>query len=60
MNLIMVPQSWQREKVNRLKIKIFLIGHIYEVKIITLRPKHFLVSKKISNIPLLKLSKIDI
>ena len=29
----MVPQSWQREKVNRLKIKIFLIGHIYEVKI---------------------------
>ena len=33
-NLIMVPQSWQREKVNRSKIKIFLIGHIYEVKII--------------------------
>ena len=32
----MVPQSWQREKVNRLKIKIFLIGHIYEVKIISI------------------------
>ena len=34
MNLTMVPQCWQREKVNRLKIKNFLIGHIYEVKII--------------------------
>jgi len=32
----MVPQSWQREKVNRLKIKNFLIGHIYEVKIISI------------------------
>ena len=35
-NLIMVPQSWQREKVNRLKLKNFLIGHIYEVKIISI------------------------
>ena len=32
----MVPQRWEREKVNRLKLKIFLIGHIYEVKIISL------------------------
>ena len=32
----MVPQSWQKEKVNRLKIKNFLIGHIYEVKIISI------------------------
>ena len=30
----MIPQSWQKEKVNRLKIEIFLSGHIYEVKII--------------------------
>ena len=29
----MVPQTCQKEKVNRLKLKIFLIGHIYEVKI---------------------------
>ena len=29
----MVQQSCQKEKVNRLKVKIFLIGHIYEVKI---------------------------
>ena len=36
MNLIMVPQSWLREKVNRLKLKNFLIGHIYEVKIISI------------------------
>ena len=36
MNLIMVPQSWLREKVNRLKPKIFLISHIYEVKIISI------------------------
>ena len=34
MNLIIVPQTCQKEKVNRLKLKIFLIGHIYEVKII--------------------------
>ena len=32
----MVPQSCQKEKVNRLKLKIFLIGHIYEVKIISI------------------------
>ena len=32
----MVPQSWLREKVNRLKLKNFLIGHIYEVKIISI------------------------
>ena len=36
MNLIMVPQSWLRDKVNRLKLKKFLIGHIYEVKIISI------------------------
>ena len=30
----MVPQSRYKEMVNRLKIKIFLIGHIYEVKVI--------------------------
>ena len=30
----MVPQSCQKEKVNRLKLKIFIIGPIYEVKII--------------------------
>ena len=35
-NLSMVPQSCQKEKVNRLKLKIFLIGHIYEVKIISI------------------------
>ena len=32
----MVPQSWLREKVNRLKLKKFIIGHIYEVKIISI------------------------
>ena len=32
----MVPQSCQKEKVNRLKLKTFLIGHIYEVKIISI------------------------
>ena len=36
----MVPQSWQREKVNRLKLKMFLIGHIYEVKIISINNLH--------------------
>ena len=36
MNLIMVPQSCQKEKVNKLKVKTFLIGHIYEVKIISI------------------------
>ena len=30
----MVPQSRQKEKVNRLKLKIFIIGPIYEVEII--------------------------
>ena len=32
----MVPQSWLREKVNKLKPKKFLIGYIYEVKIISI------------------------
>ena len=32
----MVLQSCQMEKVNRLKLNIFLIGHIYEVKIISI------------------------
>ena len=36
MNLIMVQQSWLREKVNRLKLNNALIGHIYEVKIISI------------------------
>ena len=30
----MVPQSRQKEKVDRLKLKIFIIGPIYEVKVI--------------------------
>ena len=30
----MVPQSYQKEKVNKLKLKIFIIGPIYEVNII--------------------------
>ena len=41
MNLIMVPQSWLREKVNsRLRLKKILIGHIYEVKIISIYVMH--------------------
>ena len=32
----MVPQIYQKEKVKRLKLKIFLIDHIYEVKIISI------------------------
>ena len=32
----MVPQICQKEKVNRLKLKIFFIGHIYKVKIISI------------------------
>ena len=34
MSLDMVLQRSQKEKVNRHKLRIFLIGHIYEVKII--------------------------
>ena len=33
----MVPQIWQKEKVNRLKLKHFLIGHIFEVEIISIK-----------------------
>ena len=36
MNLIMVHQSWQKEKVSRLKLKKFLISHIYEAKVINI------------------------
>ena len=42
----MVPQSCQKEKVNRLKLKIFLIGHIYEVKIISINKLQTLTHTK--------------
>ena len=60
----MVPQSCQKEKVNRLKLKIFLIGHIYEVNIISINKlcnaNNFyfinMSNKKIFNLSLLTFS----
>ena len=36
MNLNLVPHRWQKEKVNRHKLKFFFTGHIYEVKILSI------------------------